>query len=125
MIMKKTIAFMATSVLLLVLAACGSGSNTSSEDNNITPEAELTIEATDYQFDQPEYHLKKGVPVKITFKSKEGNHGMLVPGLKLQLSGKSQSKTIIPEEAGEFELACSIMCGTGHTTMISKIIVEE
>jgi len=123
--MKKTIAIMATSVLLLVLAACGSGSNSSSEDNNITPEAELTIEATNYQFDQPEYHLKKGVPVKITFKSKEGNHGMLVPGLRLQLSGKSESKTIVPKETGEFELSCSIMCGTGHTTMLSKIIVEE
>ncbi|HEY4391282.1 MAG TPA: cytochrome C oxidase subunit II, partial [Paenibacillus sp.] len=103
--MKKTIALMATSVLLLVLAACGSGSNTSSEDNNITPEAELTIEATNYQFDQPEYHLKKGVPVKITFKSKEGNHGMLVPGLRLQLSGKNESKTIVPKEAGEYEMS--------------------
>ncbi|GGF85268.1 hypothetical protein GCM10010913_03350 [Paenibacillus aceti] len=123
--MKKTVAFMATSVLLLVLAACGSGSNTSAENNNVKPEAELTIEATNFQFDQPEYHLKKGVPVKITFKSTEGNHGMLVPGLKLQLSGKSESKTIIPDETGEFEVACSIMCGTGHSSMISKIIVEE
>jgi cytochrome c oxidase subunit 2 len=123
--MKKTIAIMATSVLLLALAACGSAPNSSSEDNSIVPETELTIEATNFQFDQPEYHLKKDVPVKITFKSTEGNHGMLVPGLKLQLSGKSQSTTIIPKETGEFEMACSIMCGPGHSSMISKIIVEE
>ncbi|GIP55114.1 MULTISPECIES: cytochrome C oxidase subunit II [Paenibacillus] len=124
--MKKTIAFMACSVLLLILAACGSGSGSgsSSEVSNVEPEAELVIEATNYKFDQAEYHLKKDVPVKVIFKNAEGNHGMLVPGLKLQLSGKKDSAVIIPKETGEFELACSIMCGSGHSAMVSKIIVE-
>lgn len=123
--MKKTFALLISSALLLILAACGSGSgsNTSAEVS-VQPEAELVIEATNYKFDQAEYHLKKDVPVKITFKNAEGNHGMLVPGLKLQLSGKKDSAVIIPKEAGEFEVACSIMCGSGHGTMISKIIVE-
>lgn len=122
--MKKTVAFMLSSVLLLILAACGSESSGGSEVSNVKPEAELVIEATNYKFDQAEYHLKKDVPVKITFKNVEGNHGMLVPGLKLQLSGKKDSAVIIPKEAGEYEVACSIMCGSGHSSMISKIIVE-
>lgn len=122
--MKKTVAFMLSSVLLLILAACGSESGGGSEVSNVKPEAELVIEATNYKFDQAEYHLKKDVPVKITFKNVEGNHGMLVPGLKLQLSGKKDSAVIIPKEAGEYEVACSIMCGSGHSSMISKIIVE-
>ncbi len=124
--MKKAIAFLVSSILLLVLAACGSGSGSGSnaEVSNVEPEAELVIEATNYKFDQAEYHLKKDVPVKIIFKNAEGNHGMLVPGLKLQLSGKKDSAVIIPKESGEFELSCSVMCGAGHSTMISKIIVD-
>ncbi len=125
--MKKSIAIVATSVLLLLVTAC-SGSkaaeNSGAAGNNIQPEAELVIEASNYQFDQAEYHLKKDVPVKIVFKNASGNHGILVPGLKLQLDRKNDSAVIVPTEAGEFEVACSVMCGSGHSAMISKIIVE-
>ncbi|MEF2966926.1 cytochrome C oxidase subunit II [Paenibacillus sp. M1] len=123
--MKKTVAFLTFFLLLLALTACGNKSGSAGgTQTDLAPEAELVIEATNYQFDQAEYHLQKDVPVKITFKSAEGNHGMLVPGLKLQLDGKNDSAVILPKEAGEYELACSIMCGSGHGTMISKIIVE-
>lgn len=124
--MKKTVAVLISSVLILLLAACGggSGSGNSSAASDVKPEAELVIEASNYKFDQAEYRLKKDVPVKITFKNVEGNHGILVPGLKLHLDGKKNSAVIIPKETGEFEVACSIMCGSGHGSMISKIIVE-
>ncbi|WP_028538187.1 cytochrome c oxidase subunit II [Paenibacillus sp. J14] len=125
--MKKSIAIVATSVLLLLVTAC-SGSKAAetngNAESNIQPEAELVIEASNYQFDQAEYHLKKDVPVKIVFKNASGNHGILVPGLKLQLDRKNDSAVIVPTEAGEFEMACSVMCGSGHSAMISKIIVE-
>ncbi|MMZ59872.1 Cytochrome C oxidase subunit II, periplasmic domain [compost metagenome] len=123
--MRKTFAFLICSVLLIVLAACGSSSQGSSGvQTDVKPEAELVIEATNFQFGQAEYHLKKDVPVEIIFKNVEGNHGILVPGLKIQLSEKKNSAVIIPTEPGEYEVACSIMCGPGHGTMTSKIIVE-
>lgn len=115
--MKKGIALFASAIMLLVLSACGGGSsagNGSAAESNIQPEAELVIEASNYQFDQAEYHLKKDVPVKIVFKNASGNHGVLVPGLKLQLDRKNDSAVIIPKEAGEFEMSCSVMCGSGH-----------
>ncbi|MNJ67801.1 Cytochrome C oxidase subunit II, periplasmic domain [compost metagenome] len=112
-------------MLLVVLAACGSSSSGGAEDSNLTPESEIVIEATNFKFDQEEYRVKKDSPVKITFKNVEGNHGIIIPGLKLELKGKSQSKVVVPKEAGEYEIACSIMCGSGHSTMISKLIVEE
>ncbi|MDU7477469.1 MAG: cytochrome C oxidase subunit II [Paenibacillus macerans] len=127
MTVKKGIALFASAIMLLVLSACGGGSsagNGSAAESNIQPEAELVIEASNYQFDQAEYHLKKDVPVKIVFKNASGNHGVLVPGLKLQLDRKNDSAVIIPKEAGEFEMSCSVMCGSGHSSMISKIIVE-
>ncbi|WP_055109024.1 cupredoxin domain-containing protein [Paenibacillus ihumii] len=124
--MKKAIALMLSSVLLVILAACGSGGSSSgAEESNLKPESEIVIEATNFKFDQEEYRVKKDTPVKITFKNVEGNHGIIIPGLKVELKGKSQSKVVVPKEAGEFEIACSIMCGAGHSTMVSKLIVEE
>lgn len=91
---------------------------------NITAEEEITITATNYSFDQEEYHLKKGVPVKIIFSNKSGNHGILVPGLELRLDAKAPSQVIIPEKAGTYEMTCAIMCGSGHSSMSAKLIVE-
>lgn len=126
--MKKSIAIVASSVLLLLVTACSSGNATesggSTAESNLKPEAELVIEASNYQFDQTEYHLKKDVPVKIVFKNASGNHGVLIPGLKVQLDRKNDSAVIVPTETGEFEMSCSVMCGSGHSGMISKIIVE-
>lgn len=124
--MKKILAFMIGFTLLFAISACSNGAESSNntEESKIVPEAELVITATNYQFDQKEYHLKKDVPVKITFKNNEGNHGLLVPGLKLQLDGKKDSKVIVPAKSGEYEMSCSIMCGAGHGTMTAKIIVD-
>ncbi len=117
---------------LLILAACGgTGNNTGTANNKdgaaaagITAEEELIISATNYSFDQNEYHLKKGIPVNIVFKNESGNHGILVPELDLRLDGKESSRVIVPEEAGTFEMTCAIMCGSGHSGMSAKVIVE-
>lgn len=128
--MKKSIALVVTCALLLVLAACGGAQNEAQDntgviDTGVAPEAELVIKGSNFKFDQDEYHLKKGVPVQISYENEEGNHGIMIPGLGVQLDRNNSSKVIVPEEAGEFEVSCSIMCGAGHGRMISKIIVEE
>lgn len=123
--MRKAIALLMLCVLLTLASACSSSSNSAaSTEAQVKPEAELIIEAVNYEFDQKEYHVKKDVPVQITFKNVEGNHGILIPGLRVQLSGKEDSVVIIPKEAGSYEIACSIMCGSGHGTMVSTLIVE-
>ncbi|WP_346773279.1 cytochrome C oxidase subunit II [Paenibacillus sp. PAMC 26794] len=130
--MKKGITWLAACMLILVLTACGgakqsveSGSNGSDADAGVTASEELVIKASNYEFDQPEYHLKKGVPVNIVYENVNGNHGMLVPELNLQLDTRNSSKVITPDKVGEFEMSCSVFCGSGHSSMISKIIVEE
>lgn len=125
--MRKTLAFMIGLTFLFIISACnsnGSQASNNTSESNVIPEAELVITATDYKFDQTEYHLKKDVPVKIIFKNEEGNHGLLIPGLKLQLDRQNDTKVITPTKSGKYEISCSIMCGTGHGTMISTIIVE-
>ncbi|MNH79338.1 Alternative cytochrome c oxidase subunit 2 [compost metagenome] len=124
--MKKTIALLLSAMLLLILSACGGtqANNNSAGESNVTPKAELVIKATNYQFDQQVYHLKKDVPVKIVFKNESGNHGVIIPKLNLQLDSEHESAVVTPTEAGEFDISCSVMCGTGHSQMIAKIVVE-
>ncbi|KWX73237.1 cytochrome C oxidase subunit II [Paenibacillus jilunlii] len=130
--MIRRFAMLLSISFLLILAACGgTGNNTGTANSKdgaaeagITADEELIISATNYSFDQNEYHLKKGVPVNIVFKNESGNHGILVPELNLRLDGKDSSKVIVPEEAGTFEMTCAIMCGSGHSGMSAKVIVE-
>ena len=73
--MKKTMAWLAACMLILVLAACGAsnqsaGSDSSGEsDAGVTASEELVIKASNYEFDQPEYHLKKGSPLTLFTKT--------------------------------------------------------
>ncbi|NMO96065.1 cupredoxin domain-containing protein [Paenibacillus lemnae] len=130
--MKKSLALVVSLMLLFVLAACGEDNNSASPESGtgvtetgVAPEAELVISATDFKFDQQEYTLKKGVPVEIQFKNEQGNHGVMIPALGVQLDRNKNSVVVTPDKAGEFEMSCSIMCGPGHSKMTSKLIVEE
>lgn len=73
--MKKGITWLAACMLILVLTACGgakqsaeSGSNGS--DAEVTASEELVIKASNYEFDQPEYHLKKAFRLTLFMKMK-------------------------------------------------------
>lgn len=127
--MKKALMSLLSLMLLFVLAACGGNNDASSggavTDPAVAPEAELVISATNYEFNQQEYTLKKGVPVEIKYENKEGNHGIMIPALGVQLDRNKDSIVVTPDKAGTFDISCSIMCGTGHSQMISKLIIEE
>ncbi|ETT46674.1 cytochrome c oxidase subunit II [Paenibacillus sp. FSL R7-269] len=128
--MIRKSAILCSIIFALLLTACGGNSSNSESANNVaagsnlTAEEELVITATNYSYDQPEYHLKKGVPVKITFENESGNHGILIPEMKLRLDAKNSSEVVLPEKAGTYEMTCAIMCGSGHSGMTAKIIVE-
>ncbi|MBW4085222.1 cupredoxin domain-containing protein [Paenibacillus sp. S150] len=130
--MIRKAAILCSIVCALMLTACSSnnsssnaaGSPDASAQSGLTAEEEIVITATNYSFDQKEYHLKKGVPVKVTYKNESGSHGVLVPEMKLRLDAKNSSQVILPGEAGTFEMTCAVMCGSGHSQMSARIIVE-
>lgn len=85
---------------------------------------EFTLTATNFEFDVKEIKVKKGDNVKITLVNTEGLHGIMVIGYDKQTTDAG-SIEFVADQVGEFDIRCSVMCGTGHGEMVTKLIVEE
>ena len=83
----------------------------------------ITIEATNFDFDQREIRLKKGESVQFEIVNKQGLHAIKIDGFDKEIRA-GQPAVYTADETGEFRYYCSIMCGAGHADMIGKIIVE-
>ena len=90
----------------------------------------LKITATNFEFNQKEYHVKAGTTYRITFSNAAGLHGFSVrdkDGNDLEGLNMNKDNPVIEytfTTPGEYELYCNIMCGIGHDTMVSKLIVS-
>ncbi|MFJ7367990.1 hypothetical protein ACIQVU_00870 [Lysinibacillus sp. NPDC098008] len=70
------------------------------------------------------FYVKAGEEVTLSLKSEEGVHGVSVDGLDVKLD-KDGSTKFTPEKAGEYNMSCSVFCGTGHGDMTAKLVVVE
>ncbi|GGF99455.1 cytochrome C oxidase subunit II [Paenibacillus abyssi] len=134
---KKLWLLTAAMALVLVLAACGATENNNTDASNTnaanetgqTNEAgaaggtELTIAAKNFEFDQTEYRIKKGEPVTINLINNQGVHGIAIANTDYKIQA-GDPQTITIDDAGEYQIICSIPCGVGHTKMVSTLIVE-
>lgn len=84
----------------------------------------LKITATNYTFDQQQYHVKAGTPYVISFNSKLGNHGAQIDELNINMTKDNPRMEYTFDKPGTYKLHCSIMCGSGHAGMIAEVIVE-
>lgn len=152
--MKKWLWFGAVFALVFVLAACGGNGNNDADNGAAAPtenagnagNAEtgtgnegdagnpggtdtgtntttVAVKAKNWEFSEPEFHIPKGTDVTMSLESTEGIHGIAIRGTDYNIANGA-SATINIAEAGEYELYCSIPCGTGHAEMKSKLIVE-
>ncbi|SEN78260.1 cupredoxin domain-containing protein [Paenibacillus sp. OV219] len=131
--MKKLllIAFMMVAAVL-VLAACGenksdntnTGAGAGVEETGTAASTKITIKAKRYEFEKPVYTIKKGEPTEITLKSEDGIHGIEVSDLNGLKIDSDKPKVVTINEPGEYEFHCDIMCGSGHSKMIAKLVVE-
>ncbi|HZG55304.1 cytochrome C oxidase subunit II [Paenibacillus sp.] len=111
--------------VVAALAACGGGGGASSSAPAVEPTGntvELKIEATDFDFNEKEYRVKAGDTVNVTFANVQGMHGIDIPGVDVRL--KDGATATFVAQPGEYDIICNIMCGTGHSSMRSKLIVE-
>jgi cytochrome c oxidase subunit 2 len=146
---RKPLLVLAVFVLIaLMVSACGSKNNSSdtasgsaasspspssspsvSATSSSSPSAssaqqvDIKLEAKDFEYDQKEIHVKKGDKVKITLTSDDGGHGFTIPDYNVTINGNGSAE-FTADKAGTFEYHCSVMCGSGHTKMIGKLIVE-
>jgi len=84
---------------------------------------EITLTATNFQFDQQEIKAKVGDTLKLTLKNDSGNHGVKIDGLDVDLKN-GETAEIVLDKAGTYDFYCSIMCGAGHDNMTGQLIVE-
>ncbi|MCQ6560797.1 cytochrome C oxidase subunit II [Paenibacillus mendelii] len=85
----------------------------------------LKVEAnSDFTFGEKEYKVKKGETVKLKLVNKSGVHGLAIPDLGIDLQGDKMEQDVTFNEAGTFEMHCSVGCGVGHGDMKSVIVVE-
>jgi len=118
---------LAVLAVLMMLAACGGGGGSPSDavqPANEENAAELRIMATSFEFDQPEYVIRKGEPVTFVLANDKGYHEVKIEGLNIRLK-PGESRQYIIHEAGEYRIVCSIACGAGHSNMVSRLVVQE
>lgn len=84
---------------------------------------DIKIEAKDFEYDKKVIHVKKGDKVKITLHSDDGGHGFTIPAYNVTINGNGNAE-FTANKAGTYEYHCSVMCGSGHSKMTGKLIVE-
>ncbi|MBB6638231.1 cytochrome C oxidase subunit II [Cohnella thailandensis] len=84
----------------------------------------LKITATNFEFNEGEYHVKAGTPYVLSFSNSLGTHGAEIADLNINLTKDNPRVEYTFDKPGTYEMHCSIMCGQGHSTMTAKIIVE-
>ncbi|MBD3919039.1 cupredoxin domain-containing protein [Paenibacillus sp. PR3] len=114
---------------LFALSACGKSNN--NESNTPSPSApegggatkEITENAVNWSFSEPEIKANVGDTLKLTLNNQTGVHGLQIEDLGVNLKN-GETATIKLDKAGTYEFHCSIQCGQGHDNMVGQIIVE-
>ncbi|AXI10195.1 cytochrome C oxidase subunit II [Oceanobacillus sp. 143] len=123
---EKFFGVLIASLFVLLLTACGG--DTSDTDQGANQEesgkvVEITIHATNFEFDQDEISVNKGDRVKLTLVSDSGTHGIEVEGYDVTLLD-GETIEFVADEVGTFEFYCNILCGVGHDSMAGNLVVS-
>ncbi len=74
-------------------------------------------------------HLTKGEPVCLRLTSDDTTHGMNIPDLGINSDpiypGKWTYVYFTPDEVGEFNFVCNLVCSPYHSKVRGKLIVTE
>lgn len=120
--MKKIAFWAIAAAVVLALTGCGAQE---SKPAGGAAAGELKIEASNWKFDQAEYKVKAGEPVKLTVVNKGGVHSVAIKEFAVDVQG-GKSTTFTPDKPGSYDILCNIPCGSNeqHTGMKATLIVE-
>ena len=86
----------------------------------------VQIAAGKYQFEPAAIQVTAGEPVRLVLRSKDGVHGFSIPALEIDAripsGGDPVTVEFVAPAAGQYRIACSEFCGTGHGRMKAVLI---
>jgi cytochrome c oxidase subunit II len=88
---------------------------------------EFNIKSFRFGFDPSLITVKKGSTVRITASSLDVPHGLAIEGYGVNMRldvAESETVEFVADKEGEFSMFCSVPCGSGHGSMLGKLVVE-
>ena len=73
-----------------------------------------------------ELYLALNKPAKMELRSLDVIHGFYVPAFRIKedvVPGKENFTWFTPTQLGTFDIECTVICGVGHASMLSKVVV--
>lgn len=89
---------------------------------------EIKLEAYQYGFSPDPIVVKKGDIVKLDITSRDVTHGVSIKeyGINVPIDKGGHKKVeFFADKEGQFNIICSVYCGSGHSRMRGKLIVEK
>ncbi|HLD02098.1 MAG TPA: cupredoxin domain-containing protein [Candidatus Nanoarchaeia archaeon] len=121
-------------LLMLLIVGCKQVEQTDSASETAETSAEAAVDGNlikvkmrMYEFDPDPIMMKAGEKYIIELTAVDVPHGFLVPDLGVNVRvtpGEVKRVSVIPQEAGTYEVKCHVYCGEGHSNMKGTIIVE-
>lgn len=134
MTINNLILLLLITVVLVVVFKIGQSGSKSERKQEISATAAATnntkdvkITAKRFSFSPNPIKLKLKERIRLVITSVDVTHGFSVPELGIDEVINPGRETIIdftPTKKGVFTLLCSVTCGTGHSGMRDKIIIE-
>jgi cytochrome c oxidase subunit 2 len=73
-------------------------------------------------------HVPEDTPIRLTMTSEDVIHSLFVPAFRVKMDlvpGRYTTAWFRARRAGEYDLYCAEYCGTGHSDMLTKVVVHE
>ena len=94
---------------------------------------EIQVKAFQYGWEPENIVVKKEEKIRFVIETADVPHGfelegIVIPGWDIDKAIKKEDKVILEvnaEEAGAWDLVCTVYCGPGHLGMRGKYIVKE
>jgi cytochrome c oxidase subunit II len=72
-------------------------------------------------------HVPVDVPIRLVLTSEDVIHGFFIPAFRVKkdvVPGRYNTTWFRATTAGEYQLFCSLYCGTSHSDMLAKVVVH-
>jgi cytochrome c oxidase subunit II len=88
---------------------------------------EFTVEAQQFEFSPSVITVSEGDTVLLHVKSSDTLHGISIPEFDVSEElqpGETVDIEFVADKAGTYTIACSVMCGAGHSQMTGTLEVQ-